>query len=92
MNQPLRPCTQRAAASAPCANVARSRTVCVSASVSACASKPTVCVPGMKPARVDDTSIARGKPPRSTAFLSVSAVPEGASFLAEWCASWMKAP
>ena len=38
--------SQRAAASAPCANVARSRTVCVSVTVSAGPSNPTVCVPG----------------------------------------------
>ena len=92
MNQPFFPATHRAAASAPCAKVARSRTVCTSSTVSAGPSSPTVCVPGIEPARVDDTSTGRAQPPRSRARRSMSAVPEGASFLAAWCASWMKAP
>jgi hypothetical protein len=37
--------------------------VCVSVIVSAGPSNPIVCVPGMKPARVDATSIGRGNPP-----------------------------
>jgi hypothetical protein len=58
VNQPRLPITQRAAASAPCAKVARSRTAWTSSIVSAGPSKPTVCVPGIEPARVDDTSTA----------------------------------
>ena len=54
-----RPLSHFAASSAPCANTARSRTVCVSVTVSAGASNPTVCVPGIEPARVDETSIGR---------------------------------
>ena len=39
----------------------RSRAVCVSVIVSPAASNPIVCVPGIEPARVDDTSIGRLK-------------------------------
>ena len=72
--------THRAATSAPRAKTARSRTVCVSSIVSEGPSKPTVCVPGTKPTRVDDMSIARANPARSIADCSARAVPEGASF------------
>ncbi len=43
----------------------RSRAVCVSVIVSAAASKPSVCVPGIAPARVDDDIDVRGvaRPP-----------------------------
>ena len=80
VNQPRRPFTHCAAVSAPRANAVRSRAVCVSVIVSAGPSKPTVWVPGIYPARVDETSIGRVKPARSIAPLSSSAVPEGASF------------
>src|SRR5258707_683164 len=60
VNQPRLPTTHRAAVSAPRAKPDRSRAVCVSIIVSAGPSKPIVCVPGMKPARVDATSIGRG--------------------------------
>ena len=62
VNQPRLPCTHRAAASAPRANAVRSRAVWVSVIVSAGPSNPMVCVPGMKPARVELTSIGRAKP------------------------------
>ena len=61
-NQPCRPCTQRAASSAPRANVARSRVVCVRAIVSLGPSNPTVWVPGAAPTRVDAMSMARSYP------------------------------
>ena len=64
VNQPRRPCTHRAAVSAPRANVPRSRTLCVSVMVSDGPSKPIVCVPGIEPARVAATSIGRGVPGR----------------------------
>ena len=91
VNQPRRPRPARGD-EGPCANVARSRTVWVRVMVSAGPSKPTVWMPGTKPTRVEATSIGRGKPPRSSAPLSSSAVPDGASFLAAWWVSWTKAP
>ena len=48
-------------------------------------SKPTVCVPGMDPARVDETSIGASYPASRAAFSRLIAVPEGASTLAAWC-------
>src|SRR6202011_247630 len=57
VNQPCCPLTQRAACRAPRANAVRSRAVWVSVIDSAGPSKPIVCVPGMWPARVEDTSI-----------------------------------
>ena len=51
--------SHRAAVSAPLAKTARSRTVWLNAIVSDGPSKPTVCVPGTDPTRVDDTSIGR---------------------------------
>ncbi len=59
VNQPWRPLTQRAAVRAPRANAPRSRAVWDSVIDSDGPSKPIVCVPGMNPARVDDTSIGR---------------------------------
>ena len=47
LNHPRRPRSHFAASSAPCAKTARSRTSCVSVTVSARPSKPTVCVPGI---------------------------------------------
>ena len=82
VNQPRLPLTHRAAMSAPRANAVRSRAVCESVIDSAGPSKPTVCVPGMWPARVDDTSMGRGKPAYSIARFSINAVPDGASFFA----------
>ena len=92
VNQPRRPRSHVAAARAPRAKVPRSRTVCVSVIVSDGASKPTVCVPGIDPARVAATSMARGKPDDSSARFSDSAVPLGASRFAAWCSSWSQAP
>jgi len=83
VNHPRLPRTQAAATSAPRAKAERSRAVCVNVIVSAGPSNPTVCVPGMNPARVDDTSIGRGKPAPSIVFLSENAVPDGASFFVE---------
>src|SRR4051812_23886972 len=60
VNQPRLPTTHFAAPSAPRAKAVRSRAVCVSVTVSAGPSKPTVCVPGMNPAREEDTSMPRG--------------------------------
>jgi hypothetical protein len=51
--QPRLPMIQCAASSAPRANALRSRAWCVSVIVSEAASKPSVCVPGIAPARVD---------------------------------------
>ena len=82
LNQPWRPFTHRAAESAPRANADRSRAKCVKTMVSAGPSKPTVCVPGMKPARVEETSIGLVKPAASIACLRNNAVPDGASFFA----------
>ena len=82
VNQPRRPCTHRAAVSAPRANADRSRAECVSTIVSAGPSNPTVCVPGMNPARVDDTSIGLAKPAPCIACFRSNAVPDGASFFA----------
>src|SRR3954452_21597503 len=84
---PRLPWIHFAAASAPRANADRSRAACVSVIVSAGPSKPMVCVPGMKPARVDDTSIGRANPACCIDRCSSSAVPDGASFFAAWCAS-----
>ena len=70
----------------------RSRAVWVSVIVSPGASKPMVCVPGMSPARVDETSIARRSRARASPSRSSSAVPDGASRLAAWWASWIHAP
>ena len=55
-------------------------------------SKPMVCVPGIDPARVDATSMRAGSRRSTIARLSISAVPDGASFLAAWCSSWIQAP
>ena len=56
VNQPVRPFNHRAASRAPWAKVARSRTVWLSVTPSAGPSKPTECVPGIHPARVEETS------------------------------------
>ena len=45
-----------------------------------------------QPARVDETSTGRPYPAPSRARFSISAVPDGASSLALWCASWIQAP
>ena len=82
VNQPRLPWIHFAARSAPRAKAERSRAACESVMVSAGPSKPTVCVPGMHPARVDDTSIGRAKPACSIACFSRSAVPDGASVFA----------
>ena len=79
VNQPRLPWIHRAA-SARRANAVRSRTLCVSVSFLR-AVEPDRCVPGMKPARVDETSIGRGNPALHPAFIS-NAVPDGASFFA----------
>jgi hypothetical protein len=71
--------THRAASSAPLANTDRSRAEWVNVIVSAAASKPTVCVPGIEPARVDVMSTALSYPALSNAAFSASAVPEGLS-------------
>src|SRR5262245_51104959 len=80
--QPCLPWIHFAAVSAPRANAVRSRAACESVTVSAGPSKPTWCMPGMKPARVDETSIGRGNPDSSIVRLSRIAVPDGASFFA----------
>src|SRR5688572_13176472 len=79
VNQPRRPCTQRAASSAPAAKPRRSRAVWVSSIVSDAPSNPIVCVPGIAPARVDDTSMGLAYPAAVIASRSSSAVPDGAS-------------
>jgi len=80
LNHPRFPVTHFAAAMAPRANAVRSRAVCESVTVSAGPSNPTVWVPGMNPARVDEMSMSRGKPARSIVCFSSKAVPDGASF------------
>src|SRR5688572_24747945 len=78
-NVPVRPTIQCAATSAPAANPCRERAVCVSSTWSGSESKPTRCVPGIWPARVDEVEIL---PSTCSDIISRSfnAVPEGASF------------